>query len=218
MKRPFGFSMIMFAFFTGAAIANAALLTQVTDGRSYYDYDPGFGISIQTADQLDASELKGFSTDSGGRKQIACPVFEFQMDSGLFGAENLSCTLDIYFTQTGSDSNGSGIALNYAQGNGIVEYGDIGGTLITKVDPVQSGWQSIDVSSAVQDAANGNWDWLRLSFVPDNWSGDTIWLASSENVDHEPFIAVIPEPGTMGLAIMGVMALYFRRRRFYLSR
>ncbi|WP_074041299.1 PEP-CTERM sorting domain-containing protein [Kiritimatiella glycovorans] len=80
------------------------------------------------------------------------------------------------------------------------------------MDSTQSGWQYIDVSNAVQAAASGNWDWLRLSLEPDNWSEDTIYVASAENVGSEPFVA-IPEPATIGLAAIGVFTVYYRRRR-----
>ncbi|MFW6061262.1 MAG: PEP-CTERM sorting domain-containing protein [Planctomycetota bacterium] len=197
---------------SAATMANASMLDQVVDGRSLYQDVRAWGGSVhQTADQTADSTLVGTLSDGGwGDKTIGCPVLEFETDGSVSGQGSTRAILHLYLTQPGSDSSGGGITLSYGQGNGSIEYGDTGGTAIASVDPAVAGWQSIDVSQAVQAAEDGNWPWLRLTLTPEQ-SGDQIYVASVENVGFEPFVA-IPEPATTALVALSGLAMIRRRK------
>ncbi len=196
-----------------AGHATAGELTSPVDGQSYYYYDYSSGV-WQTVIGLTDPVLHGVAKYPW-YKERACPVFEFQMDTGLYGQSDLEATFDFYVTQAGSDTDDDGIQLRYAQGNGVVEYADAGGALITTVDPMVTGWRSIDVSPALQAAADGDWAWLRLTLYPDDWySGDDeIYVASSENTGYEPSIQIAPEPTSAMLACAAAGLILTRRRR-----
>ena len=190
------------------ASAATVVMSNVVDARSFYQDLRAYGGGVsQSVDQVNDSALRGYGAfPSFGDRTIGQPVFEFTVDSALFGESDLTATFDFYLTQEGSDASGDDFSLYYGQGDGMVQYGDTGGTMIGDVDPEQSGWLSVDVSSAIQTAANEGWGFVRFTFDPNSLasSADELYLASSENEGLEPSITVVPEPVASGLLVGGV--------------
>ena len=137
------------------------------------------------------------------------------MDNSLFGQSDIQANFNFYLTQAGVDNDGDGIELRYAQGNGVVEFADTNGSVAGTFDPAVTGWHSLDISPAVQQAADNNWSYLRLNMYPDDWRNgtDRIFVAASENSGFEPTVTIVPEPTTAMILFFMVGGSFFARRR-----
>ncbi|MFP4053348.1 MAG: PEP-CTERM sorting domain-containing protein [Phycisphaerae bacterium] len=213
MNKYLNTSLSMLAILSVTAFANASVIDQVVDGRAVYrDLRAYSGGITKDVDQLDDSVLEGTLSDKGyGDKTIGYPVFELKMAGSVNMEPTDQALLHLYLTQTGSNASGNAFTLTYAEGDGTIEYSDRGGTDIGTVDPTTAGWLSVDVTSAVQEAIEENWSWLRLTLTPEG-NGDRIYVASSENEGFEPSVSLVPEPATLGLLTLGGLTLIRRRR------
>lgn len=214
MNRSMSCVAVLLFVGISAGVASAdTMLTGPVDGMSYYYYYVQDGVT-KTTTAAGEPVLDGLATYPW-YKERKVPLFEFAMDASLYGQSDLSATFHVYVTEAGDDCEGDGVVLGYYEGDGVLEYHGGSGTSLGTVDPTITGWRALDVSAAVQAAADAGWSHVGLSLYPDDWysGNDSIHVAASENTDFAPYIQVVPEPASMTLMFLGTAAVALRRRR-----
>jgi hypothetical protein len=205
MKSPALLMAAIASVFVAAANAHATVIVTsgAGDGVAYDDWYVGphsQGVFNQTA-------ITAGSVYNSTSKYWNFAVLEFPLDT-LAGQNNPQATLDLYMTQS---STGMVDVRYYGQGTGSIAFQDYlnGGSSLGAFDSASTGWKSLNVSSAIQDAVNHGYSWAVFSAVVGD--GTSVQFATSENTGFGPRITVTPEPASLALFAFAALALLHRR-------
>ncbi|MBN2133753.1 MAG: DNRLRE domain-containing protein [Sedimentisphaerales bacterium] len=147
---------------------------------------------------------------------------------GLPAAGDITgASLNIYMVRNGDDGDGLLATVRHAAdsstADGNASQRIAGSETVGTITTADSlGWLSFDVTSFIQNDVTNGYSWAAFQFVNDGYS--SMYFASGEDAVYAPYLAVesasaapsdmpaVPVPSSLGLALMGGLALWRKRR------
>jgi hypothetical protein len=171
--------------------------------QAYYDLDQDFHILYsETSMQVDISSLAGLTIESAELS------FNFQYTFDGFGPN-----VNLLFTSF--DSEGTLGWGNSAWNTGVVPEGTPLGSVDLSIPEYTSGYQSIDVSTLLQDRLDDSGDFfaMLMETTSDSSYEYAVHYYSDVSLIVNYTDAVVPEPATLGMGFLGVGLVGLAKRR-----
>ena len=197
-------------------------------GRERWGYTAYYWTSFATG----SNPNPVYHWSDGGDASMRDTYLQVGLGSLPAAGDIIGATLNIYMVS--NSDNGDHLlatvshAADSSAANGNASQ-QIGGTetvgTITTADSL--GWLALDVTTFIQNDVASGYSWAAFKFTPDGYS--SMYFASGEDAVYAPYLAVesasaatgdtlndtptVPVPSSLGLALMGGLALWRKRRR-----
>ena len=188
-----------------------------------------------TIDQHSPASNFGSSTQLGVRNRYGesgsdgwedDTLVKFDLSSIASGTSVLGATLNLYyFGYWDNDPQGQSLtcyAITSVWDESTVTWNtqptSAAGVTATAIVPAGPNWMSWDVTADVQDMVDGSATYYGWKIMDETYWGDSTipytWFYSKEFGQLTPYLEVtIPEPATLGLLLIGGLALLRHRRK-----
>ena len=237
MSMRWGVSFVVACLMATCASAGVTITKVLPEGdgnsgRERWGYTAYYDTSFQTG----ANPNPVYHWSDGGDASMRDTYLQVGLGSLPAAGDIIGATLNIYVVSNSDNGDGLLATVSHAADSSAADGNasqEIGGTetvvaIFTGGGPGDSlGWLSFDVTSFIQNDVASGYSWAAFKFTPDGYS--SMYFASGEDAVYAPYLAVesastatgdtpndiptVPVPSSLGLALMGGLALWRKRRR-----